>query len=452
MGLAGSRGATQTQESHVNATEFFVLLDGAYPRVPHASNQPKSNFIDLPNEHYDRVDGQRVLEDQLKTFVLLEELGYDGGLVSEQHNGPIGVLGNAMLAGAWLAGQTSKIKIGVTGPIINSYLSPVRLAEEIAAVDIMSRGRLLLGLPVGHGMQHHSIGMMNPVNTRARYREAHDLLVAALTRPGPFEWNGEFYQVPYVNLWPKPLQEPHPSITLFGGGSYETLDLIAKHGYGYNPIGLRGVDSVKKVFNRLHELCEGYGYTADRSQFWGNVSIHVAETDAEARREFEAHELWTQQNFYHSQLHDSFPPGYLSESALRGLYAGESYRSKPISENTYDELLERGALIAGSPETVTERLSEYIDELSIGRMILGFNTGSKPRWMINKALTIFAEDVLPKLRKGNPPAEPKLHGYGSLAEYGVMKDRSRPNPSAYINGEKYDVSTYHVEELRQPIE
>lgn len=430
-------------------TEFYVLFDGAYPRVPHAGPR-KSNFIDLPNTHYDDVDGQYLLEYQLSMLAMAEELGFDGALMSEQHNGPIGVLGNPMLAGAWLAGQTKRIKVGVTGPIINAYQTPVRLAEEIAALDIMTRGRLIMGLPVGHGMQHHSIGAINTGTARRRYREAHDLLIAALTREGPFEWNGEFFQVPYVNLWPRPLQKPHPPFMIVGGGSMDTLDLIAKNRYGYNPIGLTGSEDVARIHGKLAELCRGYGYEPDKSQFWGGLAVHVAETDKQARLEVEAHELWTNQNFYKSALHDSFPPGYLSEGAIRGLYGGESYRSKPIEELDYDTLADRDAIIAGSPETVTRKLQEYLEVTGVGRLILTSNYGTKPKWLAIKALTLLAEEVLPKLRGGAGPMEPELLGYGSNAEYGAMRNRSTPPPTALVEGTMLNVETSHIEELRTP--
>ncbi len=434
----------------MSGTEFYVLFDGAYPRVPHAENR-KSNFIDLPNTHYDDVDGQHTLEYQLSLLEAVEELGYDGALLSEQHNGPIGLFGNPMLAGAWLAARTSRIKIGVTGPILNAYQNPVRLAEEIAALDIMSRGRLIIGLPVGHGMQYHSMGVVNVATARSRYREAHDLLVAALTREGPFEWNGEFFQVPYVNLWPRPLQKPHPAFMLVGGGSLETLDLIAKHRYGYNPIGLTGIADIQKINGKLADLCRGYGYEPDRSQFWGGLNVHVAETDEQARLEVEAHELWINQNFFPSPLHDSFPPGYLSEGAIRGLHGGSSYRSKPISELDYDTMVERGALIAGSPETVTEKLREYLEATGVGRLMFGSNNGTKPKWLAIKSLTLLAEEVLPKLRGGAGPIEPRLLGYGSNAEYGAMRDRSTPPPTARLDGRLVDVETAHIEELRTPV-
>lgn len=433
--------------------EFFVVLDGAYPRVPYAGRRT-SNFVDLPNRHYDPVVGQRVLEDQLETAAALEDLGFDGVVVSEQHNGPIGVLGNPMIAGGWLAARTRRMRIGVVGAIVNDYLTPIRLAEEIATVDTMSRGRLIVGLPMGHGMQYHSTGVMNPATGRARYREAHELLIRAMTEPGPFEFKGDFFHVPYVNLWPRPLQQPHPPIWIPGGGSVETLRLVARHRYTYLAV-LSPRPALLKTMARLRDLCREEGYEAAPNQIAQNIGVHVAESDAQARREAEAHDLWVYQNFFRSPLHDNFPPGYTSAESLANMMAG-GYRSKPLSELTFDELVEMGWLVAGSPETVASRLRELMEEAGTGRLVIGANNGSKPRWMALKSLTMFAEEVMPRLRPGGAPTwkDAPVPAYETNSEYGARRptDDSPPTVAGLVDGALVDVSTAHVEELRRPLE
>ncbi len=435
----------------MNDYEFNVIMDGAYPWVPYAGRR-KSNYISLPNEHYDRTLGQRVLEDQLETLAALEDLGFDGAVMSEQHNGPIGVLGNPMLAGAWLAARTSRIRIAVIGSIINAYETPIRLAEEIATVDTMSRGRLTVGLPMGHGMQYHSLGVMNPARARARYREAHELLIAAMTHPGPFEWNGEFFHVPYVNLWPKPLQQPHPPIVVPGGGSIETLQLIAKHRYTYLCV-LNPRPTFLRNLERLREFCAENGYELDPGQIAQLIGIHVAETDKQARLEAEAHDLWQFQNFFQSPMHDNFPPGYVSPQSLQGILSG-GYRSKPLSQMSFDDLVDAGWVIVGSPETVASKLREALEESGAGRLIIGGNAGSKPRWLTLKSLTMFAEEVIPRLRKGGSPRwkDAPLAGYETSAEFGSRRPGDAGPPTVTFGDGLVDVATAHIEELRTPIE
>ena len=421
----------------MSQTEFHVMFNGAYPAVPSAKLRPASNYIDLPTtDNYNGVEAQRTIQRMIDGIQLAERLGYDGGVFSEQHNGPIGLLGNPMLLGAYLAAATQRIKIGVVGPIVNGYLTPLRLAEEIALLDQLSHGRLIFGLPVGHGMQYHSMGMVNPATARARYREAHDLLMRALTEDGPFEWFGEHYQIPYVNLWPRPLQRPHPPVMVLGGGSTDTLDMVAKHRHAYQAVGISSRQAIQGALGKLREAARGYGYELDPSQVCAGITFHVAETDAQAMTEAEPYYHWMMQNFFDSAFHDSFPPGYLSEGALRGMIAGGGYRSKPPSETSFADAVEKGNLVVGSPETVAGRIAELIDLYGAGRVLLNTNTDIKPEWLGTKSLTMFAEEVLPKLRGGAGPAvtESARVGAENLAEYHATRGESH-EPSVKWDGE-----------------
>jgi alkanesulfonate monooxygenase SsuD/methylene tetrahydromethanopterin reductase-like flavin-dependent oxidoreductase (luciferase family) len=434
----------------MNDLEFIVLLDGAYPNVPHSSAR-KSNYINLPTTNFDPLVGQRVLSDQLEVLALAEDLGYDGVMMTEQHGGPIGILGNAMLAGAWLAARTKNIRICTVGPLLNAYLTPVRLAEEVAVVDLMSGGRLTLGLPMGIGAQYHSYGVMNPALGRERFREAHELLIKAMTDPGPFEWKGKYFHVPYVNLWPRPLQQPHPPIFIPAAGSRETLAMCARHHYTYQAV-LTPRPVLLRNCELFRELCREEGYEADPKQIAAVIHVHVAETDKQARLEAEGHMLWQYQNFFRSPFEDSFPPGHVSVNSLRGMAAGAGYRSKDMAEMDWDDLIEANWLVAGSPKTVAERLDELTTEMHAGRLILAFNSGSLDRWLVTKSMTIFAEQVLPRFRPDGLALwqREKAAGYQTNAEYAARRPGETVDPVADF-GEPgmLPVREAHVEDLRR---
>lgn len=431
----------------MNDVEFIGFIDAAYPKVPFAGNR-KSNYIDLPNTNYDPIEGQRVMEDQLQLLASLERYGFDGAAFSEQHNGPIGLWGNPMIAAGWLAARTERIKIVVNGPLLNAYKNPVRLAEEIAAVDTMSGGRLMLGFPMGHGMQHHSHAI-NPATARERHREAHDLVTKALREPGPFEWKGKYFNVPYVNLWPRPMHDIE--FILPGGGSLETLQLAAQRRYTYQN-ALSPLPAMVKTMERFRELCREEGYEPDVRQSAALINVHVAETDAEARREVENLILWDYQNFFRSVTHDNFPPGYVSEKSLRAMRSG-GYRSTAPEDMNYDMLLENRWLIAGSPETVREALQDTIEQLGTGRVLLGFTTGVKPRWMVDKTLQMFAEEVLPHFRgRGRSLADEQPRaGYANRLEYGIRRAPNQPAPAAMRDGQLIDVTRGHLDGVNAAI-
>lgn len=437
--------------------EFYVFHNGAYPHVPHKSvigEHSRTNFVSLPTDFYDKALAQRALDDYVEAFVLAERLGFDGILHSEQHNGPIGLSTQGMVTSAYLAARTERILIAAVGPILNAYLSPIRLAEEVALVDMYSHGRLILGLPMGLGAQYHSYGVTDPSVARLRFNEAHDLLIRAMTEPGPFEFQGEFFHVPYVNLWPRPVQDPHPPIWVPAAGSKESLDLCAKHRYTYQAV-LTPWNVLKRNCETFREACRQHGYEADPKQIASVFVVHVAETDAQARREAEPHVMWLFQNFFRSTFQDAFAPGHVSEASLRGMMSG-GYRSRDISEMTWEDLEEAGWLIAGSPDTVAERLEQRTGEIGSGRVIMFADHGSAPAWMIQKSLTLFAEQVMPRFRgpDGKPVwarEDPRQLTTASEAA------ATTAGPKAVMAAEVYghgivDVRTSHVPELNVPVE
>jgi alkanesulfonate monooxygenase SsuD/methylene tetrahydromethanopterin reductase-like flavin-dependent oxidoreductase (luciferase family) len=442
----------------MNELEFYAFHNAAYPHVPHKSviaEHSRTNFVSLPTAFYDEALAQRAMQDFLDLMVHCERLGFDGVLHSEQHNGPIGLSAQGMVTSAYLAARTERILIAAVGPILNAYLSPIRLAEEVAMVDMMSNGRFILGLPMGLGAQYHSYGVTNPSAARDRFREGHELLMRALTEQGPFAFEGDWFDVPYVNLWPRPVQKPHPPVWVPAAGSRESLALCAKHGYTYQAILaprkvlLRNVDTFR-------ELCAEEGYEPDPRQIAAVLFVHTAETDEQARREAEPHYMWLMQNFFRSTFQDAFAPGHVSEGSLRGMMAG-GYRSRDISEMTWDDLVAEDWLIAGSPETVAERLEELTSEMGAGRVILDIDHGSMPRWLIEKSATIFAEQVMPRFRPlGGKPIWARGEdgrSYVTASECAAVTTGPKAVTASELGtGEIVDARTAHVPELRQPLQ
>jgi alkanesulfonate monooxygenase SsuD/methylene tetrahydromethanopterin reductase-like flavin-dependent oxidoreductase (luciferase family) len=271
-----------------------------------------------------------------------------------------------------------------------------------------------------------------------------------MTDPGPFEWKGKYFHVPYVNLWPQPLQQPHPPIFIPAAGSRETLAMCARYHYTYQAV-LTPRPVLLKNCELFRELCREEGYEADPKQIAAVIHVHVAETDKQARLEAEGHMLWQYQNFFRSPFEDSFPPGHVSVNSLRGMAAGAGYRSKDMAEMNWDDLLEADWLVAGSPETVAERLDELTSEMRAGRLILAFNAGSLDRWLVTKSMTIFAEQVLPKFRPDGLAVwqREKAVGYQTNAEYAARRPVETLDPVAdYGEQGMLSVREAHVEDLR----
>jgi alkanesulfonate monooxygenase SsuD/methylene tetrahydromethanopterin reductase-like flavin-dependent oxidoreductase (luciferase family) len=413
--------------------EFYVVIDRTYPWFPPADDR-ESIGIDLSNSAYDADLGQQVLEQVVENAQHAEKLGFDGVFIFEQHNQPLALFPNALTGAAYLAGRTNDIRIVAAGPITNAYLTPVRLAEEIALIDTLSGGRLTVALPMGIGVQYHSMGVTNPAHARARYREAVELLYRIWTQDGPFSFEGEFFHVPYVNVWPRPRQAPHPPIFIPAAGSRETLELAAKYGFTYQAI-LTPRPVLLRNCQLFRDLCVQNGYESDPRQIAAVLSIHTAETDEQAREEAERHTLWTYQNVFRFPFHESFPPGHVSQASLRGMMSG-GYRSSDPSKTSWDDLAAGDSLIAGSPETVRERLAEITGEMGAGRVIVSPDF-TLPPWILRKSMALFAEEVIPHFRAAGAQAiwqrEPSA-GYKTATERVGRNPRRAGEPVVDVPG------------------
>jgi alkanesulfonate monooxygenase SsuD/methylene tetrahydromethanopterin reductase-like flavin-dependent oxidoreductase (luciferase family) len=110
---------------------------------------------------------------------------------------------------AILARVTKKAKIVLIGNPLPVIKHPLRMAEELAEIDLISRGRLVAGWVRGAGSEQLA-NNINPAYNRERFNEAHDLIIKVWTTPGPFRYEGKHYHYRFMNPWVLPLQKPHP--------------------------------------------------------------------------------------------------------------------------------------------------------------------------------------------------------------------------------------------------
>ncbi|MCS6927048.1 MAG: LLM class flavin-dependent oxidoreductase, partial [Candidatus Binatia bacterium] len=193
----------------------------------------RSVWVDIPSSLWDARRGHYLYNEYLDELEFAEQMGMDGICVNEHHANAYGLMPSPNLMAACLARRTSRANLIVLGDSIALYNPPIRVAEEFAMLDCISGGRLVAGFPVGTSMDDNFAYGIVPATLRERYYEAHDLIVKAWTTPEPFAFNGRYTQIRYVNVWPRPVQQPHPPIWVPGGGSIETWDWTLEHDYAY---------------------------------------------------------------------------------------------------------------------------------------------------------------------------------------------------------------------------
>ena len=154
-------------------------------------------------------------------------------MLNEHHNTPTCLGATMNLEAAILARTTKKPKIVLLGNPLPIFDNPIRLAEELAEIDMISRGRLVSGFVRGTGVESLATNT-NPLYNRERFEEAHDLIIKTWTTPGPFRWEGTHYHFRVVNPFETPFQKPHPPVIVGGAYPYGARRAIA-YGDGWVP-------------------------------------------------------------------------------------------------------------------------------------------------------------------------------------------------------------------------
>lgn len=377
--------------------QFFNMHLMPYADVDlEAIREHGTAWVTFSNRHYDPEKGAELYNRYLDELEYADQMGFDGVTVNEHHQTPYGIMPTpGVLAGA-LARSVKKGRIAVLGRALPLVNNPLTIAEEFAILDNVTRGRLIAGFVRGIGAEYHAMGI-NPTESLERFNEAHDLIMQAWTRPGPFVFSGKHYQFNYVNPWPTPYQKPHPPVWTPSQGSAQTIRWAAQNRYTYCQT-LSPIATVAKFFDMYREEAKLAGYEASPDQLAWSNTIYVAESDERAMREARPHMEAMINGFFKMPVEMLLPPGYTNVESLKRIRA-----AKVIGKSqTLDDLVKSGVVIIGSPETVRERLEEYQDLAGFNTSITKTQFGTMPTEMARENIHAVATEVIPHFRDRQP--------------------------------------------------
>jgi len=353
----------------------------------------------FPNKFFDPISGSRLYNERLEEYQYVDECGWDGIMLNEHHNAPFCMQAKTNIFATAIAATTKRVKIVLLGNPLPVADNPVRLAEELAMIDLLSKGRLVPGIVRGGGVEAFASNT-NPAFNRERFEEAHDLIIKTWTQPGPWRWEGNHYQFRVVNPWVIPMQKPHPRIWVPGVSSRETIVWCAQHGYPYIALNLP-IAAGKEVWRLYDETAEQSGYKAGPEYRGYLLRVRVDETEEKAMRNVREF-MWMQGEFT-GLTHPVWaaPSGYLGEWARRPmaeLRAG--YRQKAKHERvTLEDQLRNLTLIAGNPKQVIEKLRIYLEETRPSIVALWGNDGRISHEDSLSYIRLMGQEVLPALRE-----------------------------------------------------
>ena len=209
--------------------------------------------------------------------------GLHGVCTNQHHQNVYGFMANPSLMGAVLARETNGQNVAIIqiGSTLPSTTPPTRVAEEYAMLDCISGGRLVAGFPTGLPSDATISNAVVPLEQRERFREALALVTKAWSAKDIFAWNGKHYQLGMVNLWPRPIQQPHPPIWIPGSGISSTAEFVVSLDHCFCHLSYYGAKNAQQVTDRYWELVARKGRDDNpyRLSFLQLVGVRLGDAD-----------------------------------------------------------------------------------------------------------------------------------------------------------------------------
>ena len=339
-----------------------------------------SNFL-FPAS-MDPAKDQQIISETLCEAQLCDELGMDMLWLAEHHFDGICAYVDPVTFAAALAASTKQIHIGFAVAQMSLH-HPVRMAEQMALIDNISKGRLVVGLGRGtaYNIYDYQGYGIDPKEAYERLLESEEIMIKAWTTEN-YAHKGKYWDIKLPLLRPRPYTQPHPAIVR-ACSSEEAMLGMAREGRPFlmniqsNEVTKHRMDLYRKTMRESGFDDATVARNVDNTWVWRN--IFVGETDAKAERLALA-AFDTQQTF--------------REAMRKIVYAEQGLLLKqetaPAARNQRQH-----SLLCGSPATVCEALAE-IDKIGVGGLILVFRLGPMPYEVAANSIKLFMQKVAPQ--------------------------------------------------------
>ncbi len=388
-------------------------------RVWHFSEEPypaawtpeaKNLRVSLPNQNIDPVLAADLYHRYLDEWLLADELGFDI-FANEHHSTPTCMTASVNLILAILARQTKKARLLGLGLPIGLRPDPLRVAEELAMIDVISRGRLEMGFIKGVPYEF-SAANRSPVRVMDRFWEAHDLIVKAMgTHDGPFSWEGEHFHYRSVNIWPRPWQQPHPPVWS-SVGSMHNVRNMAIRGYTMATF-INGWQKSKDLFAEYRKewAAAGRPGPVPLERFAYLAMVAIGNTEAEADRRATQVRGYLETNATAFEQHKN-PPGFWSPTDSARLIktfgqphptmtvtTRDGHKLGPVAKASNADMVAGGLLFCGTPDQVYQQIVTFADAVGgFGNLLMMGQGGRLSHEDTADSLKLFAREVMPRLQ------------------------------------------------------
>jgi len=373
----------------------WFFTEDAYPQLPNADSY-RSIRVNLPNKHFDPETGADNYHQFLDMWLMAEELGLEV-MLNEHHQTATCVVPAVPIMAGILARETKTARILVLGNPLANLPRPTRTAEEMAMIDVISRGRLECGFVRGVPYESAPANVL-PYRGTERMWEAHDLIVKAwTTHDGPFNFEGRWFHARQVNIWPRPWQQPHPPVWVTIGSAGTAIP-VAEHNY-VGAVFLAGYPGVRSIFNGYRQ---GYrtrhGTDAPLDRLAYCALVYVADDEAEAKAGGNEVLWYMTSNKVATEYIN--PPGYHPPAVAAQIANGGNLARSLPSQTTLDAQMERGNVFCGTPDQVYEQIKTFYDYSGgFGNLLIMGQAGHLTFEQTRRSMSLFASEVYPRLKE-----------------------------------------------------
>ncbi|WP_373531199.1 LLM class flavin-dependent oxidoreductase [Vampirovibrio sp.] len=310
--------------------------------------------------------------ESLEQIQMADDMGFYGIWLSENHfscktglpqfQGEIGITPKPLMFGMKIIENTRQIRVGTAVRNI-VFSNPLLVAEEALVFDLLSKGRLDLGVGCGYRPWEFEGFKINQAEARARFLESLEILDRGL-RGESFSFQGQYYDIPEVALVPKPYYTlPRPKLFL-ATGDMEQVKLAAQRDYGVMSFSTSSKEHLVALYETYRDIAQPLGHDVSRDRFPVTRQIYIHQNPAVVQE-------YAERNLPHYQ------------AAL-----GDFKTCPPLEEL-------KKLYIIGTPQECVAQLQALRDEMGCSHVILWFNFGWLTHQEVSEQMRLFADEVMP---------------------------------------------------------
>ncbi len=347
-----------------------------------------------------------VVSEHMAMGDLAEPLGFDSLFALEHHFTGYAMSPSPTQLLAYYAGRTRRITLG-TGVIVLPWHDPIRVAEEIALLDIMCGGRCVFGFGRGAASVEYEGFRIDQNEARPRFVEAAQIIKMALSQES-FEFQGQYYQIPRTSIRPRPIS--HPERRFYGTAvSPDSVDVMGRLGFSMLVIMQNEWAKAAADIHRFNAIAAAEGYRPRPPMILTNVSVAESRAEAEDRAVEYLGRKWDSiDNHYHfSDGHLNAVKGYEAYDKVGVTYAKMKDPARRAKATDFYVSIQ----LVGTPDDCIQKLEELQALTGLDHLITEFSFGGLPHEDAELNMRLFADKVMPVLQRdarfATPPTQLK---------------------------------------------